>query len=229
MAKRQASLEEWCGPTKKGKESLKIEKDDTSSLAFRLGDAAEPSSSTTASTVSQTGESETDGEETDEGEIPVSNCTAQCCVNSGGQAYQPTHKQVICQLASKGRNFQPQWCKQFTWITICTSSKKVYCLYCRYAVQHKMITFIKTGEKAFTQDGFQNWRKAIEKFKAHECSHTHKEAMMKWNARGRPTIAAELSSQLSKLQQLRREGLLMQLRAILFLTRQGIAIRGHTE
>ena len=92
-----------------------------------------------------------------------------------------------------------------------------------------MITFIKTGEKAFTQNGFQKWRKAIEKFKAHESSHTHKEAIMKWNARGKPTITAELSSQLSKLQQLRREGLLMQLRAILFLTRQGIAIRGHTE
>ena len=92
-----------------------------------------------------------------------------------------------------------------------------------------MITFIKTGEKTFTQNGFQKWRKAIEKFRAHECSHTHKEAIMKWNARYKPTIAAELSSQLLKLQRLRREGLFMQLRAILFLTRQGIAIRGHTE
>lgn len=52
---------------------------------------------------------------------------------------------------------------------------------------------------------------------------------MKWKARNKPTIAAELSTHLSKLQQLRREGLLMQLMAILFLTRQGIAIRGHTE
>ena len=52
---------------------------------------------------------------------------------------------------------------------------------------------------------------------------------MKWITRGKPTIAAELSSQLSKFQQWRREELLMQLRAILFLTRQGIAIRGHTE
>lgn len=71
--------------------------------------------------------------------------------------------------------------------------------------------------------------KSDRKFKAHGSSHTHKEAMMKWNARGKQTIAAELSSQLSKLQKLRREGLLMQLRAILFLTRQGITIRGHTN
>ena len=186
MAKRQASLAEWCGPAKKGKESSQVA---TSSLTFQLRDASEPSSS--ASTVSQSGETGTDGEETDERETPVSNCTALCCANSG-KAYQPTHKQILCQLASKGRNFQPQWYKQFTWLTTCTSSKKVYCLYCRYAVQHEMITFIKTGEKAFTQDGFQNWRKAIEKFKAYECSHTHKEAMMKWIARGKPTIATEL-------------------------------------
>lgn len=52
---------------------------------------------------------------------------------------------------------------------------------------------------------------------------------MKWNARGKQTTSAELSSRLSKLQKLRREGLFMQLRAILFLTRQGITIRGHTN
>lgn len=90
-----------------------------------------------------------------------------------------------------------------------------------------MIKFIKTGEN-FHAKWFSKMAKS-EKFKAHETSHTHKEAMMKWSARYKPTIAAELSSQLLKLQQLRREGLLMQLRAILFLTRQGIAIRGHTE
>ncbi len=52
---------------------------------------------------------------------------------------------------------------------------------------------------------------------------------MKWSAINKPTIATELSSHLSKLQKLRREGLLMQLRAISYLTRQGIALRGHSE
>ena len=88
-----------------------------------------------------------------------------------------------------------------------------------------MITFINGGENVYTE-----WFSEVaESNRAHECSHTHKEAIMKWNARYKPTIAAELSSQLLKLQRLRREGLLMQLRAILFLTSQGIAIRGHTE
>ena len=39
----------------------------------------------------------------------------------------------------------------------------------------------------------------------------YKEAMMKWDAGGKPAIVAELSLQ---LQYLRREGLLMQLRVI---------------
>ena len=44
-----------------------------------------------------------------------------------------------------------------------------------------------------------------------------------------PTIVSQLSSQMQKLQTTRREGLLMQLKGLRFLTRQGIAIRGHHE
>ena len=41
--------------------------------------------------------------------------------------------------------------------------------------------------------------------------------------------AKTVSSQMAQLQMTRRQGLLTQLRAIVYLTRQGIAIRGHTE
>ena len=85
------------------------------------------------------------------------------------------------------------------------------------------------GEKAFTETGFQNWRKAVDKFKTHDSSHVHREAKLKWMARGKPTIEGQISSQMAQLQLTRRQGLLAQLRAIVFLTRQGIAIRGHTE
>ena len=95
--------------------------------------------------------------------------------------------------------------------------------------KHHLLSFSKMGEKAFTETGFQNWKKALEKFKSHEGSHAHREALSKWMARGRPTIAAQLHSQLRQLQHVRRQGLLTQLRAIQFLTRQGIALRGHKE
>ena len=80
MAKRQASLAEWCGPRKKGRESSETESDATSTLDLEVGDSQVNSATAEPSAVS--GETETDGEESDEGEIPVSNCTAICCASS---------------------------------------------------------------------------------------------------------------------------------------------------
>ena len=85
------------------------------------------------------------------------------------------------------------------------------------------------GENAFTNTGFQNWRKAMEKFKCHESSQVHREAYMKWTFLGHPTIEAQMRSHSAQVQMTRRQGILAQLRAIVFLTRQGIALRGHVE
>ena len=46
----------------------------------------------------------------------------------------------------------------------------------------------KCGDKVFTEVGFHNWKKTIEKFKSYESSHFHKEAQLKWVAQERPTI-----------------------------------------
>ena len=112
MAKRQASLSEFCGPSKKGKGM---------SGEYTV---AEQSSSDAPSTNSFQQESEKVAcmEETtdDEGET-VSSCTALCCMDSK-ETYQPTNKQDLFQLSQKERNFQPQWYKQFPWITILTTN-----------------------------------------------------------------------------------------------------------
>ena len=76
------------------------------------------------------------------------------------------------------------------------------------------------GEKASTEAGFKNWQKAAKKFKAHEGPHVHREAKLKWMARGKPTIDTQIYPQMAQLQMTRRQGLLIQLRAIVFLTRQ---------
>ena len=155
-------------------------------------------------------------------------CTAHCCF-SDEKGFQPVDKSTLDMIATEKRNFQPQWYKQFPWLTICLTYKKVFCLYCRYATRRHLLSFSKMGEKTFTEIGFQNWKKALEKYKSHDGSHAHREAVSKWMARGRPTVAAQLHSQLQQLQHIRRQGLLTQLRAIQFLTRQGIALRGHKE
>ena len=105
----------------------------------------------------------------------------------------------------------------------------MFCLYCRNATKHKLIAFSKTSDKAFTELGFGNWKKALEKFKSHENLDSHGEAKLKWVAPGHTTISGHLNAQMDQLQKEWRDGLLAQLAGLRFLTRQGIAIQGHTE
>ena len=160
-------------------------------------------------------------------------CSAQCCVDESN-VFQPKDNHTIKSLktsgpAGKTRNFQLSWYSQFPWISVCVNRKRVLCLYCQYAEKHHWFKFSRCGEKVFTEVGFNNWKKAIEKFKSHENSHFHKEAQLKWVAQERPTIGTQLSVQMKNIQQKRRAGFLKQLRAIQYLTQQGIALQGHTK
>ena len=85
------------------------------------------------------------------------------------------------------------------------------------------------GENVFSEKGFQNWKKAIEKFTTHDGSLSHTEAKVKGMAKRRPTIGSQLCSQTFQVQKARRKGFLCQLRAVQYLARQGIAFQGHTE
>jgi hypothetical protein len=190
----------------------------------------------TAMTNELSGSEELVDEETNEADSQIASetmdtttgCSPQCC-SSEEKAFQPSDKPSIQLLSSKNRSFQSSWYKKFPWLSVCIQRKKVFCFYCRYAVKRNWLTFSKNSEKIFTEKGFQNWKKAIEKFKAHEGSLSHKEANVKWIAQGRPTIGSQISSQVKKLQQTRRAGLICQLRGIQYLARQGIAFQGHTE
>ena len=42
--------------------------------------------------------------------------------------------------------------------------------------QRELISFSKLGEQAITKSRFCNWKKSLEKFKAHHGSHYHKKA-----------------------------------------------------
>jgi len=161
-------------------------------------------------------------------ESEISGCSHQCCSDET-KAFHPMDKPTLQSLRIKNRNFQSSWLKEFPWISVCVSRKKAFCLYCKYAKNHELFTYSKCGEKVFTDVGFQNWKKAVARFKTHENSHFHQEARLKWAAQERPTIGSQLSAQMNKLQQNRRDGLLKQLSAIRYLTRQGIALQGHDQ
>ena len=148
-------------------------------------------------------EKEIDEEEVDDNRADKNNgtknsgnleeCPAQCCSDESN-AFHPNDKPTVQSMRNK-RNFRPQWYTQFPWISICISREKVLCHYCRYAKKQKWFT-TREGEKTFTEIGFDNWKKAVEKFRAHENSQSHREAMLKWTAQRRPTISSQLSTQL---------------------------------
>ena len=77
--------------------------------------------------------------------------------------------------------------------------------------------------------GFNNWKKAKEKFRDHEQSHSHSEACVKIAALKQPSVAAQMSSKVLMDQEKHRTLLLRQLDSLQYLTRQGLAIRGHGD
>ena len=156
-------------------------------------------------------------------------CTAMCCINDDQQTYQPKESTILSLFAKKGRRFLPTWYDKFPWITLCTTQNKVFCVYCRYVAKHKLFTFCKKGDEAFSLKGFDNYKKAVEKFRAHENSDSHLEARIKCKSLNNPSIREQISIQGAKVQETRRLGLLKQLEAMKFLLRQGIALRGHSE
>ncbi len=164
-----------------------------------------------------------DNNESQAGEVNH-NCMRQCC-GDDKRVYQPRGKETLSLFTNKGRKFLSSWYDKYDWLTLCTTQKKVFCIYCRFAHRHKLLTFSKKGEEAFTVRGFDNFKKATEKFRTHANSDSHLESKLKWNALSNPTIQSQLSAQITRAQQSRRAGFLKQLEAMKYLLRQGIALR----
>ena len=130
---------------------------------------------------------------------------------------------------NKGRTFQETWCKDFLWITVCTTRNKAFCYTCREANKQRFLSFSKYADVAFITSGFNNWKKSLEKFRKHEPSEAHKKAVLKLSCKKRAQgIDVMILSQHATLQATRRAGPLKQITSLRFLLRQ-IIIRGHTE
>ena len=125
------------------------------------------------------------------------------------------------------RSFQIKWYKDYPWLTLCITSKKAFCFYCRLYYEQKELCLSKNIEPAFIRDGFNNWKKALQRFDVHQRSAGHKEAIFKFSRRVAPGINVQINTELKKLQQMRRSLFLKQLSSLRMLLRQGLAIRGH--
>lgn len=180
--------------------------------------------------LTNTTDAEVEGEANEEDSPDGSDvlCQSSCCTDET-KPYQPNDKITATSMAYKGRNFISRWYTTFPWLSLCTTTKKVFCFYCRIGQQRNTLSFSSKAEPTFTTRGFNNWRKALAKFKNHLASSAHAEAMMRWQLQERVPINAQLNTQIEKMQSVRRKALLKQLQCLRFLLRQGLSLRGHTE
>ncbi|KAJ8872283.1 hypothetical protein PR048_025885 [Dryococelus australis] len=80
---------------------------------------------------------------------------------------------------SKGRTFQKPWTTSFSWVEWDDSSDKVVCKTCKKAEANGILKCSTKKDDTFISVGFSYWKKAIEKFRSHEKTETHKEGLMK--------------------------------------------------
>ena len=95
---------------------------------------------------------------------------------------------------------------------------------------HHSGSLTKKDETAFISDGFNNWKKAKERFEHHQASESHKEALVKFQCMQASSVVEQLGTQASHTQATNRSMPLKELSSLQkFLLRQGLAIHGHKE
>lgn len=145
------------------------------------------------------------------------------------EPYQPHPKCIPTQvLSNRVLHFQEKWYSEFPWLHYDALKQGVLCFYCKKVYQEKPTPFAAKAEPAFINTGFKNWKKAIEKFKAHASSHTHCHAVSVTAQENHP-VDAQLSSALAKQQADNRHCLEKIVSSIKYLARQGLALRGHED
>ena len=178
--------------------------------------------------------------ETDSIQPSTHGCTCQCCSHPD-VPYHPSdlsESKIRHEHHSKDRNMgqkksyqrkiQSSWFVKYPWISVCASTYRIFCSMCRGARKFGLLSM--PHKSAFIDDGFGNWKNALEKFPEHENSEVHRESIAKLAAKNSgQSIASALNRQHDEETKFHREMLLKLLSCIRFLARQGLPLRGHRE
>ena len=116
-----------------------------------------------------------------------------------------------------------RWYELYPWITVCSERRKIFCYLCKAAKARKLLcqTRSRKYQPAFVEDGFSNFKKATDKFRAHEDSDMHKEAVMKSSSD--VSVDEMLSAQVASDQQYHRSMLMKLISTVSCTTRTGVS------
>ncbi|CAF1405413.1 unnamed protein product [Rotaria sordida] len=107
-----------------------------------------------------------------------------------------------------------------------------FCCACREAFEreiHPTKTKLFPHHVTFIVNGYCDWKNAISRFKLHEKTKLHLDSIYVVNQQMKPNIAIQLTSATKKQQEQRRQSLSIQISCIIYLLRQGLALRGHDD
>ena len=128
------------------------------------------------------------------------------------------------------RSFLPSWYDKYRWLHWDAKRERVFCHTCVRAAKSKLLFNSKT-DPAFITNRFQSWKNALRGFSKHQASDCHKEATQKLVSVSDTSghVDELFSSQIASDRKSNRENLLLILRSIKFLGRQGIPLRGASQ
>ena len=130
----------------------------------------------------------------------------------------------------KGRDlvFQRTWFQTYPWLHYNASATGILCFYCATAETLGLTELTRYREDAFTSRGFANWKKALQRFREHARSTSHRFAVERVSHHyATQPVDAQVSSQHAKQQSDARDCLEVIFTSIRYLARQGVALRGH--
>ena len=122
-----------------------------------------------------------------------------------------------------GRSFQIHWFDNFPWLEYSISRDAAFCFYCRmFCKEHSV----------YKHKGFVSWSSATLKFKSHEATKSHSSAKIAFQARQRAkdqSCAVLLDKNHASVKERNRSMLVENMKLLLLLAKQNIALRGHDE
>ncbi|XP_025107400.1 zinc finger MYM-type protein 1-like [Pomacea canaliculata] len=154
------------------------------------------------------------------------------CCKDALSPFQPVSDIILSKTersfsTSSARRLKASWFELYPWLHLCTTNYKAYCFICMQAAHHHASS---KADQAFISIGFNNWKKAIEKFNCHQMSSAHRAVVGNKMARESGiSVYGQISTQYESQQKQNLASFMNELKSLVFLLRQALPIRGHDD
>lgn len=188
-------------------------------LFFKQRDLSELNDTTTLS-------SSHHHEDTEAELVPAPTCPSNDLGDLGGGPARPVlqHYPLTDFPGSRKRSFSLLYYKKYEWVEYSINNDAVFCFACRQFSS-------SNREELFVEKGMTNWKKTGEKLDKHAISAAHSFSMSKWVEYRKPTqsVSTLLSDSHKELLLENRDYLKKVIDILLYLSKQGLPLRGHDE